>query len=101
MGALVMLKIVTLHSIFLVSGENSKMWVFFVYNVAVDLSKDDGECLEMVCSDTLNSISSLFSASKEKVGKAMVQVIFSLCPKHLTYFIYCLMLKRDTSREGT
>ena len=72
MGALVVMRMVTSHDIFLVLGENSKVWVFVVYNVAVDSSKDGGECLEVVGSDTLNSISSLFSASKEKVGKAMV-----------------------------
>ena len=69
MGTLVVLKMVTSHGIFLVVGENSKVWVFFVYNVAVDFSKDSGECWEVGGNYTSNFISSLLSASKDKVEK--------------------------------
>jgi len=95
------LEMVTSLGTILVVGENSKVCVFSVYNVSVDLSNDGGECWEVMGNDTSNSISSLLSASKEKVGKSMVQVLFSLCSNHPTYFICCLMLKRYTSREGT
>ena len=101
MGALVMLKMNNSHVTFLIVDENSKVWVFVVYNVADDSSKDGGECFDVVGRDTLNYISSLFSASKKKVVTSMVQVLFSLYSKHPTYFICCLMLKRDTSKEGT
>ena len=81
-------------------GENLKVCVSAVYNVAVDLSNDEGECWEVEGKDTSNSISSLLSLSKEKVRKVMVQVLFSLCSKHPTYFICSLILKRDKSRDG-
>ena len=51
--------------------------------------------------DTLDYISSLLSTSKEKTGKAMIQVLLSLCSKHLAYFLCCLMLKRNTLRDRT
>ena len=100
-GESVALEMVNSHGMSLVVGEISRVWVFVVYNVAVDSSKDGGECWEVVGNDTSNSILSLISTSKEKVGKMMVQVLFSLYSKYPTYFVYCLMLKRDTSMEGT
>ena len=62
-------------------GEKLKVCVFVVYNVAVDSSDDGGECWEVEGRDTSNYISSLLSALKERTGKAMVQVVFSLCSK--------------------
>ena len=100
MSALAVMDMVTSDGTFLVVGMNLKVWIFVVFNVAVDSSKDGGECFEVVGRDTLNSISSLFSVLKKKVEKVIVQVLFSLCSKHPIYFICCLMMKRDTSREG-
>ena len=91
---------ITSEGMFLIVGENLMVWIFVVYNVTVDSSKDGGEYWDVVGNATSNSISSLLSTSKEKVEKVMVKVLFSLCSKHPTYFICCLMPKRDMSREG-
>ena len=100
MDALVVLEMDTPHGNFLVVVENSKILMFVVYNFVVKSSKDSNECVDVVGRDTLNFISSLFSASIGKVGIRMVQVLFPLYLKHPTYFICYLILKRDTSKEG-
>ena len=69
-------------------GENSKVCVLVVYNLAIDSSNGGGECWELEGRDTSSYISSLLSALKEKVGKVIVQVLFSLCSKHPQHISY-------------
>jgi len=66
------LEMIASHGMFLLVGDNLKVWVFVMYNVAVYSAKDGGECWEVVGNDTSNSISSLLSVSKDKVGKVMM-----------------------------